>query len=227
MKKLHGLRKRWYMLRDLFGIPNKKYNYKNNYTKYDGMTVEGENKLFKYFDGDINKNTIKSSVIVSNIKNLIKIGENSYISDGCFLQGIYKHSITIGNNCYIATETTIWTTNHNYYNAKAIPFDADVIIKPVTIKDNVWIGAKCIIVPGITIGEGAVVGIGSVVTKNVPPLAIVGGNPATIIKYRDEECYDKLKNAGATTNTVDFKKRRLLLNNKEVNYENKNKNILL
>lgn len=59
------------------------------------------------------------------------------------------------------------------------------IAKPVIICDDVWVGANSVILPGITIGKGAVVGAGSVVTKDVPAYAIVMGNPAKIKKYRE------------------------------------------
>ena len=74
-----------------------------------------------------------------------------------------------------------------------LPFDEKVIVKPVVIKENVWIGSHCLILPGVEIGEGAVVGAGSVVTKNVPALAVVGGAPAKVIKWRNEERYNILK----------------------------------
>ena len=62
----------------------------------------------------------------------------------------------------------------------------------VTIEDNVWIGAHAKICPGVTIHEGAVVGMGAVVTKDVPKCAVVGGNPAVVLKYRDKNTYKKL-----------------------------------
>lgn len=55
---------------------------------------------------------------------------------------------------------------------------------PVLIEDDVWIGANVIILPGVKISKGSIIGAGSVVTKNVPEYAIVGGNPARVIKYR-------------------------------------------
>ena len=93
----------------------------------------------------------------------------------------------------------IFSSNHNYYSPEALPYDKKTICSPVKIEDNVWIGARACIVPGITIGEGAVVAMGSVVTKNVPPCAVVGGNPAKIIKYRDIEKYNQLKSVNKFT----------------------------
>ena len=67
---------------------------------------------------------------------------------------------------------------------------------PISIGENVWVGTHALFLPGVTIGEGAVIGAGSVVTKDVPPLAVVGGNPSSILKFRDSETYYKLKAKG-------------------------------
>ena len=64
---------------------------------------------------------------------------------------------------------------------------AVITCKPVRIKRNVWIGANATILPGVTIGENAVVGAGSVVTKDVPDNAVVAGNPARLIRFLDAE----------------------------------------
>ena len=56
-----------------------------------------------------------------------------------------------------------------------------------------WIGSRVTIIPGVSIGEGAVIGAGAVVTHDIPPLAVAGGNPAKVIKYRNQEVYEKLK----------------------------------
>lgn len=86
----------------------------------------------------------------------------------------------------------IITENHNYEGEK-LPYDTTYIRKNVTIGDCVWVGSRVIIMGGVSIGEGAIIAAGSVVTKDVPPLAIVGGNPAKLIKYRDAEHYYRLK----------------------------------
>ena len=77
--------------------------------------------------------------------------------------------------------------------------DQELLTLPVYIGDDVWIGAKANIVPGVTIGDGAVVAMCAVVTKDVPSCAVVGGNPAKILKYRDVEVYNKLKNKNNKT----------------------------
>lgn len=64
---------------------------------------------------------------------------------------------------------------------------------PIIIGKNVWIGSHCVILPGVEICDGAVIGSGSIVGQSVPKCAVVIGNPAQIIKYRDLDSYDKLK----------------------------------
>lgn len=74
-----------------------------------------------------------------------------------------------------------------------LPYDAIYEVKDVHIGENVWIGADVSIMPGVTIGEGAVVAACACVTKDVPVCAVVGGNPARVLKYRDRERYESLK----------------------------------
>lgn len=120
------------------------------------------------------------------VGNNVRIGENSYING---LGGL-----KIGNNVYMGPQIFMWTNNHNYNTPTSLPFDGTSTNCPITIDDNVWIGARASIIPGVTIGEGAVIAMCSVVTKDVPPCAVVGGNPAKILKYRDKEVYYKLRN---------------------------------
>ena len=98
----------------------------------------------------------------------------------------------IGNYFHSGTECMIITENHNY-EGEQIPYDSTYIKKCITIGDCVWFGNRVTVCGNITIGEGAIIAAGAVVTKNVPPLAIVGGNPAKVIKYRDSDHYYKLK----------------------------------
>lgn len=122
----------------------------------------------------------------------ISIGNNVRIGEKCRFSGT-TGGITIGNNVSFGPEVTIWSSNHNYFNPESLPYDGKNIPKPVVIGDNTWICAKAIIAPGVTIGEGAVIGIGAVVTADIPAGAVAGGNPAKVLKYRDMEKYNQLK----------------------------------
>ena len=110
----------------------------------------------------------------------IVIGDNTRIHGTCI--HAYK-KIHIGNNCLIAANTQIMDNSGHAlsFNAPANRIHSSSKTKSVLIEDDVWIGANCIILPGVTIGAGSVIAAGSVVTKSVPPLTLVGGNPARII----------------------------------------------
>lgn len=91
---------------------------------------------------------------------------------------------------------TILTSNHDYRSTDSVPYGVTDIFKPVKIEGYVWSGIDVTILPGVTIGEGAILGAGTVISKDVPAGAIVVGNPATIVKYRDMEVFTRLKNEG-------------------------------
>ena len=120
---------------------------------------------------------------------------NLHIGDNTHFAGLYYINalggVWIGENCHISRNFTLYSCNHDYAGT-AIPYDDNLVLKPVNIKDNVWIGMNVSIIPGVTIGHGAIIGMGSVVAGKVPPLAIVGGNPATIVKFRNAQHYEKL-----------------------------------
>lgn len=103
-------------------------------------------------------------------------------------------TVYFGNNFHSGVECMIITENHNYDEGNMIPYDAtNYTYKTVIIEDNEWLGNRVLITGNTTIGEGAIIAAGAVVCKDVPKYAIVGGNPAKIIKYRDIQHYNKLK----------------------------------
>ncbi len=112
----------------------------------------------------------------------MSIGNDVWVNRNCafYTSGYLKDSeIIIGNHVAIGPETSIFAAAHDYHR-----LDLPDIGKTVKIGDHVWIGGRCIILPGVEIGEGAVVGGGSVVTKNVAPYTVVAGNPAKFINKR-------------------------------------------
>lgn len=108
------------------------------------------------------------------------MGRNSVINSGCYLDN--RRGISIGNNVGIAHDTRIYTLGHNLDSPE---FETKGL--PVTIEDNVFVFANAMIMPGVTIHEGAVVLSGSVVTKDVPAWTVVGGNPAKEIRKRSSD----------------------------------------
>lgn len=121
---------------------------------------------------------IMRNVDIRKPKN-IKLGKNVVINKKTMLDG-RGANLSIGDNTDIAQEVNIWTLTHDVNDSMHRVYG-----KPVTICDHCWIGARVTVLPGITIGRGAVIGTCSVVTKDVPPLAIVAGNPAKVIGKRE------------------------------------------
>lgn len=111
----------------------------------------------------------------------LKIGKHVAVDDNVYLYSVDK--IKIGTKVAISREAFICTASHDITKP-----NRPLITAPITICDGVWVGARAIILPGVTIGEGAVVAAGAVVTKDVDPWTVVGGNPAKFIKKR--ELYD-------------------------------------
>ena len=125
----------------------------------------------------------------------IKIGDGVLIAEHCVIDA--TGGLQMGHYSGLGPNTTILTLDHHHHGAESIPFGETRIIKPVIIEDYVRVGRNVSILPGVTIGEGAIVGLGAIVPKDVPPRAIVVGNPARIVGYRDEKEYSELKNRGA------------------------------
>jgi acetyltransferase-like isoleucine patch superfamily enzyme len=123
-----------------------------------------------------------------NPKN-IEIGEYTHINEGCFIDG--RGGCFIGNNVSISHRVSIVTGSHDYND-----HSFSGMYLPITIDDYAWIGINATILQNVHIGAGAVIAAGSVVTKDVPPYAIVGGVPAKIIGQRNKDldyhCYWEL-----------------------------------
>lgn len=110
-----------------------------------------------------------------------ELGDNSGIGIRAQING----KTIIGKNVMMGPDVCIYARNHAFDRVD-IPMSLQGFApeKPVVIEDDVWIGGRVIILPGVRIGTGAVIGAGAVVTKNVPDYAVVGGNPARILKMR-------------------------------------------
>lgn len=151
--------------------------FKKNKLKNKPYAQVGENVTFP------SRGTISRCEKI-NIGSHVYIGPEPYIyADG---------GLTIESHTIIGPRITILTSNHNFRSDKLLPFDEISYLEPVHIGKFVWIGANVSICPGVHIGAGSVIAMGSVVTKDVPSGSIVGGNPAKVISQRDQETLDKL-----------------------------------
>lgn len=111
------------------------------------------------------------------------IGNDSELGTRCMIQS----HVRIGSNVIMGPDIKIYSRNHNYNDlTQPIQYQGKTQYKTI-IGNDVWIGANVIILPGVKIGNHTILGAGSVVTKDVPDFAIVGGNPAKVIKFRNEE----------------------------------------
>ncbi|PMM56110.1 hypothetical protein BCT54_22140 [Vibrio splendidus] len=111
----------------------------------------------------------------------IKIGNYSGIGDNCYLQG----PIEIGNYVMMAPEVKILTRSHKTKSLDIpMALQGEVAKRKVIISDDVWIGSRVIIMPGVHVGKGVIIGAGSVVTRDVSAYSIVGGVPAKLIRSR-------------------------------------------
>ncbi|GGF27659.1 acyltransferase [Echinicola rosea] len=112
----------------------------------------------------------------------LKVGSNSSIGHLCYI-GCSGY-IEIGENVMMSPRVSIYSENHNFSRINLPMKDQGVSRSFVKIEDDCWIASNTIVLAGVTIGKGSVIAAGSVVTKDVPPYSIVGGNPAKIIKSR-------------------------------------------
>lgn len=145
--------------------------------------------------------------------NAVTVGRYTYGNLDVRSWGSENEKLIIGDFCSIANTTFVFGGNHNYSHFSTFPSKVRFLgaIReaysngPIVVSNDVWLGIDTMVMSGVTIGQGAVVAARSVVVKDVPPYAIVGGNPAKIIKYRfSSEIIEKLLK-------VNFKK----LNKKE------------
>ncbi|WP_293302834.1 acyltransferase [Pedobacter sp. UBA4863] len=121
--------------------------------------------------------------IVSENEGIIDIGENFFANyNSCIYAD--SNSIVIGNDCLVGPDVLIINTNHGVKSGELIRNQPN-ISKDITIGNDVWIGAKSVILAGVTIGNGAVIAAGSVVNKDIKENSIVGGVPAKFIKERE------------------------------------------
>lgn len=137
-------------------------------------------EVHEYMEGILGKPLDRSTTVLPPLYidygKPVTIGKHCFIQQCCTFFG--RGGITIGNGVFIGPKVNLITINHD-----PDPDNRSATYgRPIVIEDKVWIGINSTILPGVTIGYGAIVGAGSVVTKDVPAMTIVAGNPARIIK---------------------------------------------
>ncbi len=140
--------------------------------------------LFPFNKFEIGNNCIiEDFATINNGVGDVIIGNNC----GIGLSNVIIGPVTMGNYVMLAQNIVISGLNHGYEDVTTPPRTQKVVTKQITIADDVWIGANCVITAGVTIGKHAVIGAGSVVTKDIPPFSVAVGNPARVIKKYNSE----------------------------------------
>lgn len=140
---------------------------------------ESETALGELFGENLGEGSRVAAPIRGACVERMKIGKNVFINSN--LLAMARGGITIEDGAQIAANVQLISNNHDPYDRAVLP------CKPVLIKTGAWIGAGAIVLPGVCVGRYAIVGAGSVVTKDVPDYAVAVGNPAKVIRMLDAE----------------------------------------
>ncbi len=117
----------------------------------------------------------------------VKIGKHVFLSGGNMLDRVRPDLITIEDYVSLAGNVLILTHSNPTTPLREILGPKSAVVAPVTIKRGAWVTANCVILPGVTIGENAIVAAGSVVNSDIPPYSLAGGSPAKVIQTIDNK----------------------------------------
>jgi acetyltransferase-like isoleucine patch superfamily enzyme len=174
-------------------------NYYNTLAQIDDTTILGDEAIIQNATGDKSKikigaeSWIRGYLLVFNHGGSISIGDYTFIGPDTRIWSAKE--IVIGNRVLISHNVNIHDNNSHpsssedrhldyiHIKSKGLQKINFLNEKPVIVEDDVWIGFNCTIFKGVKIGKGAIIGSGSIITKDVPPYAVVIGNPQRIIKY--------------------------------------------
>lgn len=173
--------------KELRALSSQAKNQMRQYNNLPAEDVESRNQILKLLFGECGKNIRVNQPIYVDYGRNISIGDYSLINMNCTLLDTGK--ITIGHHTLVGPDVKIYTAFHSLDGAKRYWTDdgentaIKTQTKPVIVGNYVWIGGGAVILPGVTIGDNAVIGAGSVVTGSIPANAVACGNPCVIKKY--------------------------------------------
>lgn len=165
--------------------------YKSLLGGYRYYQYSEERRLARSRFSYLGKNARVGESVLITAPERCHVGDNAAIGEGSLVNAV--GGFHLGNHSVMAAECMVFTTEHRFIGATQLPFDKVRQVKPVHIGDYVWIGARVMIHAGTRIGDGAIIGMGSVVTRDVPALSIVAGNPAEIMGKRPQQLFEELR----------------------------------
>lgn len=147
------------------------------------MTPEYGEVLKELFGDNIGENSMVQAPLSGAALDRLKIGNNVFINSNCLAMA--RGGITLEDDVMLAANVQLLSNNHDEYDRQVL------LCKPIHIKKGAWIGAGASILPGVTIGEYAIVGAGAIVTKDVGDYEVAVGVPAKIVKKLDQKKFEK------------------------------------
>jgi putative colanic acid biosynthesis acetyltransferase WcaF len=133
--------------------------------------------LLRLFGGRVGRGVVIKPRVNIKYPWFLEVGDAAWLGEGAWIDNLTE--VKVGNNVCISQGAYVLTGNHDY---KREAFD--LILKPVVIEDGVWVGARAVVCPGVTLGTHSVVTVGSVITKDTDPFMIYSGNPARPARRR-------------------------------------------
>jgi len=133
--------------------------------------------LLRLFGAQVGRDPVLKPGVRVKYPWRLSIGDDSWLGEDCWLDNLEQ--ISIGNNVCISQGAYLCTGNHDWSDGSF-----GLIVKPITLGDGSWVGAKCLVGPGVELGACAIAAAGSVVTKSIPEYEIHAGNPARFVRRR-------------------------------------------
>lgn len=155
----------------------------HRFNQAEPYTEEWTQLMHQIFEGRIGEGSRVMTPLTAVRPEAVTIGKNCVIMNGCLMMS--AGTITIEDEVMIAANCQLISNNHDPYQR------AVITCKPVVIRKGAWVGAGSSILPGVTVGKYAIVGAGSIVTKDVPDYAVAVGSPAKVIKYLDKDKFEE------------------------------------
>jgi putative colanic acid biosynthesis acetyltransferase WcaF len=155
------------------------WHLKNRFLFKTSLPWPNSFKIFalRFFGARVGKGVIIKPCVNIKYPWFLEIGDNVFICEEVWIDNLGK--VKIGNNVCLSQGALLLCGNHNY---KKVSFD--LIVGDIALEDGVWVGAKAIVCPGVTMKSHSILSVGSVLTKDAEPYGIYQGNPAVIVKQR-------------------------------------------